>query len=353
MCCSKTVARSKIKSSRAEREAQIDLLEADLKRLATDREALMKQRDSMRTERDDLLRKRETWFDQRTRLIAEATVVKSELNDVIFELNHAKAEIKRINEERPGFDAARDRLTAEITALKTERDQLIARAEGNRELLEQLGADGVGALKTMIDDLTEERRQLEEQLLQAQQELVLKHALRPDDADEFTQPIAPDNAEVILSIAQELRTPMSSIIGYTDLLIGESVGILGALQRQFLQRVQANTDRLATLIDDLVSITTLDSDSFKLEPVVIDMMGVIEDAITAAGNQFREKAITLHMNLPEHLPPLRADRDAMHQVVIQLLSNAYLASPPEGEVTITAGYVQAFIPPRRDDVSLA
>ncbi|HVO71694.1 MAG TPA: ATP-binding protein, partial [Aggregatilineaceae bacterium] len=333
----------------AEREAQLSALEGDLRRLATDREALIKQRDSVRAERDDLLKSREQWFDQRTRLIAEATVVQSELEDVLFELNQSNAEKTRMKENRGALEAERDRLRAEKTALQTERDQLLARAEGNRELLGQLGADGVGTLKMMIEDLTAERQKLESQLLETQQNLaLLEHQHSRPPSGSTTQPIAPANADVTMSIAQELRTPMSSIMGYTDLLLSESVGILGALQRQFLQRVQANIDRLAHLVDDLVSITKLDSDEFRLEPVTIDMLEVIEDAITAAGTQFREKGITLHMNLSDSLPPLHADRDAMHQVIMQLLSNAYLASPTNGEVSITAQFVQNYRPPFTD-----
>lgn len=339
----------------AEREAQISALEADLRRLATDREALIKQRDSIRAERDELLKAREQWFEQRTRLIAEATTVQGELEDVLYDLNQANAEKKRLNDLRAAIEAERDRLLAERTALQTERDQLLARAEGNRELLGQLGADGVGTLKEMIDELTEERRRLESELLQARQDLaLLEHQpsrLPGGSTTQATKPIAPENADVIMSIAQELRTPMSSILGYTELLLSESVGILGALQRQFLQRVQANIERLSHLVNDLVSITILDSDDFKLQPVTIDMLSVIEDAITAAGTQFREKSITLHMNLSDPLPPLRADRDAMHQVIIQLLSNAYLASPTDGEVSIVARYVQGFAPPPTDMLS--
>jgi signal transduction histidine kinase len=339
----------------AEREAQLVALEADIRRLATDREALVKQRDTFRVERDDLFKKREVWFNQRTRLIAEATVVKEELDNVIFDLNQAKADYRRANEDRAALDAERARLLAENTALKTERDQLMARAEGDRDRLEQLSEDGVGTLRTMIDDLTTQRQSLEEHLLQAQQEIaLLEHQIsRPPSGSttQSMQPVAPENPEVIMSIAQELRTPMSSILGYTDLLLSESVGILGALQRQFLQRVRANTDRLSNLINDLVSITMLDSENFKLEPISIDMMEVIEDAITAAGMQFREKNITLHMNLSDHLPPLRADRDAMNQVIVQLLSNAYLASPANGEVMITARHARHFVPPPADDAS--
>src|SRR5512137_2291841 len=70
-----------------------------------------------------------------------------------------------------------------------------------------------------------------------------------------------DQAEVIASISQDLRQPMSSIIGYTDLLLGESVGILGALQRKFVERVKASTERMGSLVDDLIQITNLDAGS--------------------------------------------------------------------------------------------
>ena len=50
--------------------------------------------------------------------------------------------------------------------------------------------------------------------------------------------------EFIASLSQELRTPMTSITGYTDLLVGESVGMLGEMQRKFLQRIRANIERM-------------------------------------------------------------------------------------------------------------
>lgn len=339
----------------AEREAKIAALEAEVRRLATDREALLKQRDATRAERDELLRAREAWLDHRTRLLGELSGLQAEMDEMMSELQAANAERQKATSERASLEAERDRLLAERTALQTERDQLLARVEGNRELLDQLGADGVGQLKTMIDELTHEREALKAQLDEAQQKLALLDHQQARGASgsttQLTKPIAPENADVILSLAQELRTPMSSIMGYTDLLLAESVGILGQLQRQFLERVQANINRLNNLVEDLVSITALDAEDFKLQPVTIDMLAVIEDAITAAGAQFREKAITLHLNLADSLPPLRADHDAMQQVITQLLSNAYLASPPESEVVITARYERGFIPPFSQDIA--
>jgi signal transduction histidine kinase len=340
----------------AEREAKFTALESDLRRLAADREALIKQRDTMRGERDDLLKSREVWLGQRAQALAELSGLQGEMEDLVSQLDKLQFNNKKLVEDRAAAEAERDRLLAERTAVRTERDQLMARESGNRELLEQLGADGVGTLKAMIDDLTEERQQLEGQLADARQNLALtEHLLMRQppggSTTQGTKPIAPANSEVTLSIAQELRTPMTSIMGYTDLLLSESVGILGALQQQFLQRVQANITRLGNLIEDLVRVSALDTEGLNLQPSSIDLLEIFDDAITHAGTQFRERGITLHLNLADRLPALRADRDAMHQVIVQLLSNAYLASPVNGEVSLTAQHIPNFIPPFSDDIA--
>ncbi|HHH41445.1 MAG TPA: hypothetical protein ENK56_05515, partial [Chloroflexi bacterium] len=75
-----------------------------------------------------------------------------------------------------------------------------------------------------------------------------------------------DRAEVVAALTNELRTPMTSIIGYTDLLLGESAGILGETQRKFLQRVKANIERLSGLINDLIEVTTIDAGRIELTP---------------------------------------------------------------------------------------
>jgi signal transduction histidine kinase len=146
----------------------------------------------------------------------------------------------------------------------------------------------------------------------------------------------PDNPELILGMVQELRTPMTSIVGYIDLMLNESAGILGEMQRKFLQRVSANVTRLSSMIEDLAHITFLDAGRFVLANEAVDVVGLIEDAITAASNQLREKGLTVHLNLDDDIPPIHADRDAISQIIGQLLTNAYLASPPGSAIYVTA-----------------
>lgn len=143
-----------------------------------------------------------------------------------------------------------------------------------------------------------------------------------------------DQAEVIASISQELRQPMSSIIGYADLLLGESVGILGALQRKFIERVRASTERIGSLIDDLIQITTLETGLMSLKPETVDLNLIIDNAMAYTSSQLREKNITLRIDIPDNLQPLHADREALQQILIHLLQNAGAASPVEGSVTL-------------------
>ncbi len=143
-------------------------------------------------------------------------------------------------------------------------------------------------------------------------------------------------AELVASLVQELRTPMTSIIGYTDLLLGESVGILGAMQRKFLQRVKANTERMNAKLDDLIEITTIDSGQLELEPETVNIVSIIEEAVMNTAGQFRERSVTVDLDLQEELPEIHADPDALNQVMLNLLSNACQASEMNSVVRVTA-----------------
>lgn len=144
-----------------------------------------------------------------------------------------------------------------------------------------------------------------------------------------------EQAEVIAAIAQELRQPLSSIIGYTDLLLGESVGILGAMQRKFVERIKASIERIRSLVDDLIRLTLIEGGLAKLNPEPLDLNEMIDAAMSYTSGQMREKNITLHLDLPKENPPIFADRDALQQILIHLLQNATLASPVEGEVRLS------------------
>lgn len=150
-----------------------------------------------------------------------------------------------------------------------------------------------------------------------------------------------ERREMLASLANELRTPMTSIVGYTDLLLGESVGILGEMQRKFLQRVKANIERLSSLINDLIEITALDTGRIELVPEPIDLINVIEEAIMGLSARFRERDLTVRLDMALELPPIRADRDALYQIMLHLLSNACQCSRSGTEIVVTGHLEEA------------
>ncbi len=143
-------------------------------------------------------------------------------------------------------------------------------------------------------------------------------------------------SNIVTSLIHELRTPMTSITGYTDLMLGESVGIIGETQRQLLQRVNANVERMGGLLDDLVKVSSIDASQDALVPEPVDLINIIENAIMSLALQFSERDLNVQMDMPSELPAIHADPDSLYQIVLRLLSNACQCSTPGTEVVVRA-----------------
>jgi signal transduction histidine kinase len=146
---------------------------------------------------------------------------------------------------------------------------------------------------------------------------------------------AHDQPELVASIAQELRQPLSSIVVYTDLLLGESVGILGSAQRKFMERIKASVERMGGLTDDLIQLV-IDNRGLEFSPEKVDLNEVIDEAVADVMEQMRNRNIILRLDIPAQVPSLQADHDALYQILLHLLQNAGDASPQEGEVALCA-----------------
>jgi signal transduction histidine kinase/GAF domain-containing protein len=142
--------------------------------------------------------------------------------------------------------------------------------------------------------------------------------------------------EFVASLSQELRTPMTSITGYTDLLLGESVGLIADMQRKFLQRIKANIERMSSMLNDLIGVTAIDAGQLEIRPGVVDMAEIIEDTIIGARAQLEEKELILELNLPEQIPAVEADPDCVHQIMANLLGNAIKCSPVGTTIELSA-----------------
>ena len=262
------------------------------------------------------------------------------------ELQAENAQLKAALTQRAASDTATSDASASAAAAPQQeyqkaQDTLARLQVENRrlgEMVESLIAEAdthglttSGQLKIELQQAREEIAHLKKQLLLAGQQTDAQSSAAA------TQEISnSERTEMLASIAQDLRQPLSSILGYTDLLLGESVGILGALQRKFLERIRASIERMQLLLDDLIHFTVLDGQEQHLKPQAVDLGNAIDKAIADTRAQMRDKNIILRVDLPDELPHIHADRDALQQILIHLLKNASSVSPVEGEILLRA-----------------
>ncbi len=231
---------------------------------------------------------------------------------------------------KPGDQA--DKLEA-MLALQGAAEKEIERLTKENEKLLATRQESSGT-SDELSYFEEELRQTLKEVAHLQNQLAEANIKILDLENTRAAPHASDQAEVIASISQELRQPMSSIVGYTDLLLGESVGILGALQRKFVERIKSSTERIGNLVDDLIQITTLDMGLTELKPEAVDLNLIIDNAMAYTSSQLREKNISLHLDILKNMSTIQADREALQQILIHLLQNAGAATPVEGRITL-------------------
>ena len=248
-------------------------------------------------------------------------------------------ELERRNDELSKQIEAMSQESAKETSKASELAELAAVHEQSQRTIEQLQSE-VQALrsngklpepqinKADLNAALSDVARLQNQLAESNLKIL---ELQKDTSVERRKT---EQAEVIASISQELRQPMSSIIGYTDLLLGESVGILGALQRKFVERIKASTERMGSLMNDMIQLNTLEVNLADLKPESMDLNQIIDNAMAYTSSQVREKNISMHLDLPKKVAPVNADREALQQILIHLLQNAGAATPVEGTIRL-------------------
>jgi signal transduction histidine kinase len=232
------------------------------------------------------------------------------------------------------FKSRLEQAALAVSQSQEQADQIHALEKENEKLRSRVDAAKNQGPLSSNDQIEGELRLTLEEMARLQNTLAESNIKILELEKKPTGRLTTDQAEVIASISQELRQPMSSIIGYADLLLGESVGILGALQRKFIERIRASTERIGSLIGDLIQMTTLETGLMALKPETVDLNLIIDNAMAYTSSQLREKNITLRIDIPDNLRPLQADREALQQILIHLLQNAGAASPVEGSVTL-------------------
>jgi two-component system, OmpR family, phosphate regulon sensor histidine kinase PhoR len=136
--------------------------------------------------------------------------------------------------------------------------------------------------------------------------------------------------DFVANVSHELKTPLTSISGYTETLLGD--GPDPETTRRFLSTILANARRMQRLVDNLLDLARLEAGHWQPEQEPVDIAGVAEDAWDSLGNNSRTQSIQFVLEVPPDAATVFADTDAIRQVLINLLDNSIRYTPVGGRI---------------------
>ena len=139
----------------------------------------------------------------------------------------------------------------------------------------------------------------------------------------------------VSSVSHELRTPITSILGYVELLADGTYGELDPAQLDALHRVAANSTRLLSLIDDLLTLSRIQNTGLGMADRLLDLRKIVAAGCAVVAPSLHRGALVLDVDLPEEPVPFLGDRDMLERVVINLVGNAVKFTPDGGRVDVS------------------
>ncbi|MGP8323815.1 MAG: ATP-binding protein, partial [Methanosarcinaceae archaeon] len=140
--------------------------------------------------------------------------------------------------------------------------------------------------------------------------------------------------EFLSNISHELKTPLVSIEGFSEVMRDETLGSLNAGQKKAMDTVLRNAKRLERLIDSVLYLSISESGRMKYIFKPVQVADVIEHSVIDMLPQVNKHNLKIKKEVPDNLPLIQADEDRLIQVLINLISNA-IKFTPSGEITLT------------------
>jgi PAS domain S-box-containing protein len=142
-------------------------------------------------------------------------------------------------------------------------------------------------------------------------------------------------SEFVSSVSHELRTPLTSVLGYTEILGDEYADALGRSGAEIIGRIDSNGRRLLDLVDDLLTLSRIESDTFSIANESFDLRAAVRGAVAVVGPIAVAGDICLRCDVPDEPTPLEGDQVEIERVLINLLTNAVKFTPAGGTIDLS------------------
>jgi PAS domain S-box-containing protein len=188
------------------------------------------------------------------------------------------------------------------------------------------------ANETLEASVAERTKQLRQEITERR---FAEESLR--QAKEQAEAAARTKTRFLANMSHELRTPLNAILGFAQLLEVPAGGAARSeVDASHISHIRGAGEHLLSLINDLLDLSKIDADEFDLDIEEVDVPALLYDACTMVEPRAAVSGCTIVTDLPRMLPPLRADRRRLAQVLINVVGNAAKFTPEGGTVRLSA-----------------
>jgi signal transduction histidine kinase len=243
-------------------------------------------------------------------------------------------------------------ITAEQSASGTHINDLQAACAGEYEK-----PDGWKAFSSFITSFDDERKS-EQGTLELNSGIVLNYAVIPlPDAQtmltfvDMTDSVRAERAlteknealrlahslknDFVHHVSYELRSPLTNIIGFTDLLKTPEIGHLNERQSEYLEHISTSSSVLLTYVNDILDLATVDAGIMQLNLNESDLNKLLDEVAEQITDKLHDSNVQLEILAPTHLGVLVADHQRLKQIMLKLLNNATNFAPEGSTIRLT------------------
>jgi len=192
--------------------------------------------------------------------------------------------------------------------------------------------------KRLVDSLQYSNKLLFEANAQLRQEITERTRVEQELIDKSGEVEEANRlkSEFLAHMSHELRTPLNAIIGFSELLIDGVLGKITQKQKKCLTDILASSQHLLSLINEVLDLSKIESGKTELRLTNFTLTDIIEPLKSSIMPMLTSRKQSLETEVPDNLPPVRADKAKVRQVLLNLLSNAIKFTADGGQLKIEA-----------------